>query len=45
MAILANKYDAVSGSSVGSTTSGSGFLTLENVCVALAVDALQVSCS
>lgn len=41
MAILCNKYDAVARSSTG----GTGCLTLENVCVALAVDTLQASCS
>lgn len=43
MAILANKYDAVAGASIGSTTNGGGCLTLENICVALGVDTLQVS--
>lgn len=45
MAILCNKYDALTESSTGGgATSGGGgsCLTLENVCVALAVDTLQV---
>lgn len=42
VAILCNKYDAVTESSTGGASSGGGCLTLENVCVALAVDALQV---
>lgn len=42
VAILCNKYDAVTEPSAGSAFGGDGCLTLENVCVALAVDALQV---
>lgn len=43
VAILCNKYDtAVKEPSTGSASSGHGCLTVENVCVALAVDTLQV---
>ncbi len=43
MAILCNKYDAVAGSSTGDAMGGGGCLTVENVCIALAVDTLQAS--
>ncbi|CAB1104179.1 unnamed protein product [Ectocarpus sp. CCAP 1310/34] len=44
VAILANKYDAISGASAGGVKNSGrdGCLTLENVCIALAVDTLQV---
>lgn len=45
MAILCNKYDAVTEPSTGGASTGGGCLTLENVCVALAVETLQVCCS